>query len=222
MSCVFGRNVRTVPTSCACAGITLIAPGLPACIAHRLITAVSSGLTLRLTIDCTAVMMCPATSTGSTAMCGCAPWPPRPSIRISMRSAAAIAGPGVMPMRPGGSAGQLCSANTRSAGKRSNRPSSIIAFAPAWPSSPGWKIRYAMPSKLRVSLQVARRREQHRRVAVVTAAVHAAVVAGPVRERRSPPASAARPCRRASRCGVRCASLRPGMTATMPVRPTPA
>ena len=47
MSCVAGRNVRTVPTSVACAGITLIAPGLPACIAQRLTTAVSIGLTLR-------------------------------------------------------------------------------------------------------------------------------------------------------------------------------
>ncbi len=110
MSCVAGRNVRTVPTSLACDGITLIAPGLPACIEHRLTTAVSIGLTLRLTIDCAAVMMCPATSTGSIAACGCAPWPPRPSIVISMRSAAAIAGPGVMPIWPGGSPGQLCSA----------------------------------------------------------------------------------------------------------------
>ena len=57
MSCVAGRNVRTVPTSVACAGMTLIAPGLPACIAQRLTTAVSIGLTLRETIDCTAVMM---------------------------------------------------------------------------------------------------------------------------------------------------------------------
>ena len=131
MSCVAGRNVRTVPTSFACAGITLIAPGLPACIAQMLTTAVSIGLTLRATIDCAAVMMCAATSTGSIAACGCAPWPPRPSIVISIRSAAAIAGPGVMPIWPGGRPGQLCSANTRSAGKRSKRPSSIISRAPA-------------------------------------------------------------------------------------------
>ncbi len=107
MSCVAGRNVRTVPTSFACDGITLIAPGLPACIAQMLTTAVSIGLTLRLTIDCAAVMMWPATSTGSIAACGCAPCPPLPSIVISKRSAAAIAGPGVMPIRPGGRPGQL-------------------------------------------------------------------------------------------------------------------
>ena len=51
MSCVAGRKVRTVPTSFACAGITLIAPGLPACIEQMLTTAVSIGLTLRATID---------------------------------------------------------------------------------------------------------------------------------------------------------------------------
>ena len=39
----------------------------PACIAHRLITALSIGRTLRDTMLCTAVMMCAATSTGSTA-----------------------------------------------------------------------------------------------------------------------------------------------------------
>ncbi len=65
MSCTCGLKVRTVPTSMALPGITLKAPMSPACMAHRLITALSSGLTLRDTMLCTAVMMCPATSTGS-------------------------------------------------------------------------------------------------------------------------------------------------------------
>ena len=151
MSCTVGLNVRTVPTSRACWGTTLIAPGLPACIEHRLTTAVSIGETLRETIDCTAVMMWPATTTGSTVRWGCAPWPPRPSIAISTRSAAAIAAPGVSPILPAGSAGQLCSANTCSHGKRSKSPSSIISRAPAKPSSPGWKIRFTVPAKRRVS-----------------------------------------------------------------------
>src|SRR5674476_30569 len=47
------------------AGITLMAPSSPARMAHRLITALSIGLTLRDTMLCTAVMMCAATSTGS-------------------------------------------------------------------------------------------------------------------------------------------------------------
>ena len=68
-----------------------------------------------------------------------------------MRSADAIIAPGTTPTRPGLSAGQLCMAYTASTGKRWNRPSSIIALAPAKPSSPGWKISTAVPSKLRVS-----------------------------------------------------------------------
>ncbi len=67
MSCTSGRKVRTVPISRASRGITENAPGSPACIEHRLITALSIGLTLRETMLCAAVMMCPATSTGSTA-----------------------------------------------------------------------------------------------------------------------------------------------------------
>ena len=112
MSCVAGRNVRTVPTSFACDGITLIAPGLPACIAQMLTTAVSIGLTLRATIDCTAVMMCAADEHRIDRRMRMRAMAALPSIVISIRSAAAIAGPGVMPIRPGGSPGQLCSANT--------------------------------------------------------------------------------------------------------------
>jgi hypothetical protein len=67
MACTSGRKVRTVPTSVALPGITLIACRSPACIAHRLMTAPSMGRTLRETMLCTAVMMCAATSTGSTA-----------------------------------------------------------------------------------------------------------------------------------------------------------
>jgi hypothetical protein len=58
--------VRTVPTSVAVPGNTLMAPRSPACIAHRLTTALSMGRTLRDTMLCAAVMMCAATSTGST------------------------------------------------------------------------------------------------------------------------------------------------------------
>ena len=67
MSCVSRRKVRTVPTMVASRGITLMAPGLPACSEHRLTTAESMGLTLRETMDCAAVMMWAATTTGSIA-----------------------------------------------------------------------------------------------------------------------------------------------------------
>jgi hypothetical protein len=70
---------------------------------------------------------------------------------MDTRSAAAIMAPELTPMVPGFIAGQLCIAYTDCTVKRSNRPSSIMALAPAKPSSPGWKINTAVPSKLRVS-----------------------------------------------------------------------
>ena len=57
--------------------------------------------------------------------------PPRPVISIVTRSEAAIIGPGFTPIMPGGMAGQLCMPYTARTGKRSNRPSSIMARAPA-------------------------------------------------------------------------------------------
>ena len=45
----------------------------------------------------------------------------------------------------------LCMPKMRSQGKRSNSLSSSIASAPPQPSSPGWKMKWTMPSKLRVS-----------------------------------------------------------------------
>ena len=66
MSCTAGSKVRTVPTSVALPGNTLNAPSSPARMAHRLMTALSSGRTLRATMLCTAVMMCAEASTTST------------------------------------------------------------------------------------------------------------------------------------------------------------
>ena len=107
-SCVSIFDVRTVPVSFASRGTTENAPGLPACIEHRLSTAFSSGATLRETIVCAAVMMCAATTTGSTVRCGCAPCPPLPQIVISTRSADDIIGPEFSPIWPAGNGGQLC------------------------------------------------------------------------------------------------------------------
>ena len=64
--CTSGLKVRTVPTIVAVPGTTLIAPRSPDWMAHRLTTALSSALTLRETMLCTAVMMCAATKIGST------------------------------------------------------------------------------------------------------------------------------------------------------------
>ncbi|MCY1375404.1 hypothetical protein D9M69_628160 [compost metagenome] len=65
ISCTDLRKVRTVPTIFASRGITLIAPGCPACRDPMDTTAESSGFTLRDTIVCKAVMICPAIVTGS-------------------------------------------------------------------------------------------------------------------------------------------------------------
>ena len=54
-----------------------------------------------------------------------------------MGRVAAIIGPGLTNAIPSGTLGQLCSANTLSQGKRSNKPASIIAFAPPPVSSAG-------------------------------------------------------------------------------------
>lgn len=64
-ACTRALKVRTVPTSVASPGITLIAPRSPACTAQMLTTAASIGRTLRDTMVCAAVMMCAATTTGS-------------------------------------------------------------------------------------------------------------------------------------------------------------
>lgn len=65
ISCTDLRKVRTVPTSFASRGITLMAPGWPACMEPMETTAESNGFTLRDTIVCKAVMICPAMVTGS-------------------------------------------------------------------------------------------------------------------------------------------------------------
>ncbi|MNZ90856.1 hypothetical protein D3C78_1098270 [compost metagenome] len=110
-------------------------------------TALSSGSVLRETRVCSWLTRAQATGMGSMVVWGMAAWPPLPLTRISKRSAAAMMGPTRTAILPAGSEGQLCSANTASQGNRVNRPSSIIARAPAPPSSPGWKIRCTEPSK---------------------------------------------------------------------------
>ena len=62
-----------------------------------------------------------------------------------------IIGPARTANQPTGRLGRLCMPNTASQGKRSNRPSSIIARAPPRPSSAGWKMKFTVPSKLRLA-----------------------------------------------------------------------
>ena len=104
---------------------------------------------LREMMLCRAVTICALASRASLPTCGMAAWQPVPSITSLKRLLDAITAPVRRPMLPAGSPGQLCTPNTASTAKRSNRPSLIISAAPAPPSSAGWKMNCTMPSKLR-------------------------------------------------------------------------
>ena len=106
---------------------------------------------LRDTIDCSAVPMWQATSTGSMPASGRAPCEPRPVTVMSKKAPPDIAVPGEMPYLPTGIPGRLCMPYTALHGKRWNSPSCSMASAPPMPSSPGWKMKFTVPLKLRVS-----------------------------------------------------------------------
>jgi hypothetical protein len=53
---------------------------LPAWIAPTVTTAIFCGSTLRETTVCSAITMLEAATTVSVALCGIAPWPPKPLI----------------------------------------------------------------------------------------------------------------------------------------------
>ncbi|MNL29027.1 hypothetical protein D3C87_1506990 [compost metagenome] len=96
---------------------------------------------------CSAKRMWPAQTSGSTLNSGCEAWAPLPAMSMRKRLLDPMNGPARTPRLPTGRSGQLCKAKTASQGKRSNRPSSIMARAPAWPpSSAGWKMQWMVPS----------------------------------------------------------------------------
>src|SRR5215475_3808469 len=103
---VSGRKLRAVPPSFAVCGMTLSV--LPAWNVEIETTAESTGSTLRDTIVWIWLTMCAPITIGSTTRCGRAAWPPTPSMRIVMRSAAAMIGPWRMANWPTGRPGKLC------------------------------------------------------------------------------------------------------------------
>ena len=105
---------------------------------------------LRETIDCSAVVMWQAVSTGSIETSGLAPCAPLPSTRMSKKAPPAETTFRRTAKCPSGKPGRLCMAKIASQGKRSNSRSSSIASAPPQPSSPGWKMKWTMPSKFLV------------------------------------------------------------------------
>ena len=140
---------RTVRRSSAVPGMTLGAS--PARKAPTVMMPVCSGGTLRATMVCSAITMLAPTTTGSTAACGMAPWPPVPLTVMMQVSPLAMAKPGTAWKRPSGRPGMLCMPNIASHGNSSRKPSSSILRAPARPSSAGWNTACRMPSKLRVA-----------------------------------------------------------------------
>src|SRR5882762_6103631 len=103
-------------------------------------------------------------------------------MRISQRSEAASNGPGRTAIRPTSIPGRLWSAKTASHGNLSNSPSSTMTRPPPPPSSAGWKIRCTVPSKFRVVARYLAAPSSIRRVPVVAAGVHAAVMGRAVGE----------------------------------------
>ena len=92
-----------MPRKSAVCGMTLSVE--PAWNMQIEITAECSGSTLRETIDWIWLMIWAPTSTVSTEKCGRAACPPRPSISMVRRSAAAISGPGRSANSPTGRPG---------------------------------------------------------------------------------------------------------------------
>ena len=133
------EKVRTVPCSVQLSGMMLVAS--PASSMVTEITAASAGRVLREITVWKACTSWQATGTGSLALCGMAAWPPLPRSVMRNSLLEAITGPAEAATSPAGMPGQLCRPNTASIGKRVNRPSSIMAWAPAPPSSAGWKMK---------------------------------------------------------------------------------
>ncbi|CAM5470230.1 hypothetical protein STANM309S_00209 [Streptomyces tanashiensis] len=117
---------------------------VPACSEPTVTTAVWAAPVSRETIVCRRMTTAAAMTTGSMVDSGVEPCPPRPKSRTRRLSEAAITGPGRVPTNPAG-AGATCWPRQMSArGKRSRKPSSIIAGAPPT-SSAGWNTATTVP-----------------------------------------------------------------------------
>src|SRR5581483_11710652 len=108
-------------------------------------TADCEGATSRDTIVWRRSTVAAAMTTGSMLASGIEPWAPRPNIRICKLSAAEVITPERIPIVPAGD-GMTCWPRTTSGfGNLPNKPSSIIARAPAAVSSAGWNTAMSVP-----------------------------------------------------------------------------
>jgi hypothetical protein len=95
--------------------------------------------------------MCAAMTIGSMPVSGRAPWAPLPLTVMSKLPPPAIIGPERIWNLPTSRLGRLCMPNTASQGNFWNSPSSTITRPPPGPSSAGWKMKWTVPWKFRVS-----------------------------------------------------------------------
>src|SRR5262245_603919 len=179
-SCTVSENDRAVPRSRISSGMTLSLE--PPWIEVTLTTAASSGEHWRLTIVCSASTICAATTTMSMPRCGQAAWVPRPRMTLPKLSAEASAGPGSMANSPAGRFGRLCMPDTSAIRNLLKQP---VAHHHAGASDVLLRrLEDEMHRPVEVARlgEIARRAEQHRGMAVVTAAVELVRHGGAMRE----------------------------------------
>ena len=164
----------------AVTGITLHASPVWICVTES--TAESIGRLLRVITDCSACTRCVATSTGSMPLCGIAACAPRPVIVIVNSLLLAIIGPArtreLADLHPR----PVVHSEHRVAGSLVEQAVVDHALCPGTPLLGGLEDEVHGAVEIAMLGQVLRGREQHRRVSVMAARVHAPVVARAVRE----------------------------------------
>lgn len=114
-------------------------------------TLASRGLVSRDTICWRARMTEQAARIGSAVKWGAAACPPFPWTVTKNLPAPARNGPGLEPIVPVGICGETC--NPKMPWIPSRAPSFNVWYAPAWPSSAGWKTSLTVPYKKKQNMQ---------------------------------------------------------------------
>ena len=186
VSRVSSASVRTVPSSTAVSGMTLVV--VPAVRWAMVRTAGSKALTRLLVIVCSAPTIAAAAGTGSSASCGAEACPPAPcTVTVKSSDEAMIESARVCSV-PEARREVTCSAiaDVGRLPPASSRPSSSIASAPWRLSSPGWNMNTTVPA--RRSRRWASSRAAEASIAVCRSCPHACI-APSIREAYSSPLS---------------------------------
>ena len=147
-----------------------------------LTTAESSGSMLRLPIVCSASTICAPITKGSVPRGGSAAWVPRPLIWIAQRSEAARRGPDFAAIAPTAIPGFVVQCKDRIARKLVEQPFLDHHPAAAAPFFGRLKDQVHRALKIAGRGKILGGPEQHRRMSVMTAGVHLAVVGRAVGE----------------------------------------